>query len=66
MAIHERNREDLLRDGTGFIYRGEVMLEGHKVIVGFRRSKQAAFYFVEDPVVQYNSSLSVLRVYYGG
>ena len=66
MAIHEQNREDLLRDGTGFTYRGEVMLEGQKVIVGFRRSNQAAFYFGEDPVFQLNSNLAVRRVYYGG
>ena len=66
MAIHEQNREDLLRDGTGFIFRGEVMLQGQKVIVGFRRSNQAAFYFGEDPVFQLNSSLAVRRVYYGG
>ena len=31
------------------------MLEGQKVIVGFRRSNQAAFYFGEDPVFQLNS-----------
>ena len=66
MAIHEKSREDLLRDGKGFFSRGELKLGQEKVIVGFRKQDQIAIYFGEDPVFQFNAELSLRRVYFKG
>ena len=66
MAIHETPREDLLRDGKGFLSRGEIILSKEKIVIGFRRRDQVAIYCGEDPVFQFNADLALRRVYFDG
>lgn len=64
MAIRKTPKENLLRDGKNFLYRGEVLLNDTKVVVGFRRHDQIALYCGEDPVFQFNSEPAIRRVYF--
>lgn len=66
MAIHERAREDLLRDGKGFCSRGEIAFGQRKLIVGFRKRNQIAIYDGEDPVFQFNAEFALRRAFFNG
>lgn len=68
MALHESDREDLLREATALVARAEFLLVGQteSVVAGFRRDGTASFYFGSDPVVQFDLSLRVRRGFYQG
>lgn len=66
MAKQEFAREDLLRDGKNFRCRGEIALQGCKVIVGFRDQDQFSLYCGEDPVFQFNADAELRRVFFDG
>ncbi len=66
MAKQESSREDLLRDGKNFLFRGEVALHACKVVVGFRDLNQCSIYCGEDPVFQFNADAKLRRVFFQG
>lgn len=66
MALHERDREDLLRDGHTMIHRGECDIDGITLLAGFRRQNQLSFYCGADPVFQFNANGHLRRVYFQG
>ena len=66
MAVHEHDREDLLRDGRQMPARGECVIEGTTVLCGFRDGGQLSLYCGPDPVFQFNSNRELRRVYYDG
>jgi hypothetical protein len=68
MARSPSDREDLLREATALLARGEIALVGQPepVVAGFRRDGAASFYFGSDPVVQFDLALRVRRGFYHG
>lgn len=64
MALNERDREDLLADGTAMPIRGEAILEMKVVLVGFRPGGQVSLYVGPDPVFQFNADNQLRRVYW--
>lgn len=66
MAIHEHDREDLIRDGHTMTFRGELDADGVTVLVGFRPQGQLSLYIGADPVFQFNSHGQLRRVYFQG
>jgi hypothetical protein len=68
MALHEQDREDLLREATALVQRVELRVEGfaEPVIVGFRRGDEASVYFGADLVYQFNARNELRRVFVGG
>ncbi|MCP4891788.1 MAG: hypothetical protein GY904_35010 [Planctomycetaceae bacterium] len=66
MALHERDREDLLRDGHTMIHRGECDIDGITLLAGFRRQNQLSLYCGVDPVFQFNANGHLRRVYFQG
>jgi hypothetical protein len=66
MALHEQDREDLLRDGRMMPTRGECLLGGIPVVVGFRRLGQLSLYCGLDPVFQFNSAGQLRRAFCQG
>ena len=68
MALHETDREDLLREATALVERAELIVpdEDHPVVVGFRRDGSLSVYFGADPVYQFNSARELRRAYVGG
>ena len=66
MALEERDREDLLRDGRMMPWRGECSIDGVTVLAGFRRDQQLSLYCGPDPVFQFNSAGKLRRAYVDG
>jgi hypothetical protein len=66
MAIEERDREDLLRDGKMMPLRGETKIDGKAVVVGFRKGVQMSLYCGADPVFQFNADHQLRRVFFDG
>lgn len=66
MALDERDRENLLRDGRMMPDRGECDIDGVTVMVGFRSQEQLSLYCGADPVFQFNSKQQLRRVYFQG
>lgn len=66
MALNEKDREDLLRDGKNMVYRGECLIDGCTVLVGFRPAGQMSLYWGADPVFQFNQSGQLRRVFFDG
>lgn len=66
MAKETHDREDLLRDGMAMIHRGQTIIDGKEVFVGYRADGQASLYWDQDPVFQFNSSSELRRVYIDG
>jgi hypothetical protein len=66
VAIDEHDREDLLREGRNMPWRGETLIDGEKVIVGFRDQGQASLFCGVDPVFQFNGQRELRRVYFHG
>ena len=61
MALEERDREDLLRDGRLMPLRGECLIDGVKVVLGFRSQGQLSLYCGPDPVFQFNAARELRR-----
>ncbi len=66
MAIEEHDREDLLGDGRNMPWRGQCLIEGAQVVVGFRAQGQVSLFCGFDPVFQFNSSQELRRVFFAG
>ncbi|QDT12770.1 hypothetical protein [Planctomycetes bacterium K23_9] len=66
MAINEHDREDLLRDGRAMPLRGETVISGTEVVIGFRSNNQMSVYCGADPVYQFNADGEVRRVFHDG
>lgn len=66
MALHERDREDLLRDGHTMIHRGACDIDGITLLAGFRKQNQLSLYCGADPVFQFNANGHLRRVYFQG
>ena len=68
MAREEADREDLLREATALVERVELRLpdEAETVVVGFRRTGGASFFFGADPVYQFNARGELRRAYLAG
>ena len=66
MAIEEHDREDLLRDGRTMAVRGELVLDGVTIVIGFRRQGQFSLYWGADRVFQFDESQQLRRVYLDG
>ncbi len=67
MARHEHDREDLLREATALVHRGQWLLaDGTSVIIGFRRDGSASIFLGEDPVYHFNSRVQLRRAYSKG
>ena len=69
----EQDREDLLAEATALVERVELQLPGSDesvtatmVVVGFRTSGAASFFFGGDPVYQFNSAGELRRVFADG
>lgn len=66
MALDERDREDLLRDGRNMPLRGERTIDGVQVVVGFRSRGQLSLFCGADPVFQFNRDRDLRRVFFQG
>ena len=66
MAIHEHDREDLLRDGHQMPSRGQCSIDGEVVLCGFRTGNQLSLYCGQDPVFQFNDQQQLRRVFLEG
>jgi hypothetical protein len=68
MARQEQDREDLLREATALAERIELAIGDfpEPVVVGFRRSGCASFFFGGDPVFQFNSQGALRRGFLAG
>ncbi len=68
MALHDSNREDLLREATALVERVEFTIPPgtDPIVVGFRRNGAASFFFGDDPVYQFNSDQELRRAFVAG
>jgi len=68
MARVPEEREDLLREAKALVVRAEMEVDGfdEPVVVGFRRSGAASFYFGQDVVYQSNTASELRRAYLDG
>ena len=68
MALHEQDREDLMREAIALYPRAEfqVPLESEPVFWGQKRSGQFSFYFGGDPVYQFDEQGRLRRAYLNG
>lgn len=70
----ESDKEDLIRDATALVHRGEFVfispqntLQNWQVVtIGFRTSGSASFYFDQDPFYQFDADGRLRRSYCGG
>ena len=68
MAQLESDREDLLREATALVERGEFSIPGfdESVVIGFRRDGSGSIFCGADPVYQFNTSGELRRAYRSG
>lgn len=68
MALHEQDREDLMREAIALFPRAEfrVPQESEPVFWGQKRSGQFSFYFGGDPVYQFDDQGHLRRAYLDG
>lgn len=68
MARYEQDREDLLREATALIPRGEWIVAGERepVVVGFRSNGALSVYFGGDPVYQLDGENRLRRAFCDG
>lgn len=68
MAKDEHDREDLLKDATGYILRVELKLEDIEPVVfcGFRDTDAFSIYWGQDEVIQFNAHKAIRRGYWQG
>jgi len=68
MARNPEEREELLREARALVVRAEMDVDGfdEPVVVGFRRSGAASFYFGQDAVYQFNAANELRRAYLDG
>lgn len=68
MARNESDREDLLREATALVERGEFRIDGENepIVAGFRRDGSFSLFFGSEQVVQFNSAGQLRRGYFDG
>lgn len=74
MSRIEADKEDLIRDGTAMVCRGEFAFTKPRpdswtwqvVTIGFRRNGSPSFYFDQDPFYQFDADGRLRRAYRGG
>ncbi|KAA0139838.1 hypothetical protein FYZ48_07865 [Gimesia chilikensis] len=68
MALHEQDREDLMREAIALYPRAEFQVpqEAEPVFWGQKRSGQFSFYFGGDPVYQFDQQGHLRRAYLNG
>jgi hypothetical protein len=68
MARVPEEREELLREARALVVRAEMEVDGfdEPVVVGFRRTGAASFYFGQDVVYQFNTASELRRAYLDG
>ncbi|MFI4873985.1 MAG: hypothetical protein ACIALR_01515, partial [Blastopirellula sp. JB062] len=68
MARTEEDREDLMREATALVRRGEyaVPQEVEPVTLGFRKGGALSLFFGQDPVYQFNDAGQFRRGYVDG
>ncbi len=68
MALHEQDREDLMREAIALYPRAEFQVpqESEPVFWGQKRSGQYSFYFGGDPVYQFDQQGHLRRAYLDG
>src|SRR5262245_43854962 len=68
MARVPEEREELLREARALVVRAEMEVDGfdEPIVVGFRRSGAASFYFGQDVVYQFNTASELRRAYLDG
>ncbi|MFN0054544.1 MAG: hypothetical protein ACKV0T_20405 [Planctomycetales bacterium] len=68
MARNETDREDLIREATALVQRGEwrVPGEAEPVVAGFHRDGRLSVYFGADPVFHFEPDGSLRRAFFQG
>lgn len=68
MALHEQDREDIMREATALVRRVELSLrdEAETCVIGFRRDGAASIFFGADPVYQFNAAGELRRAFVDG
>ncbi len=68
MARHEADREDLVKEATAYVVRGELLIPDWEqpLFVGFRKSGAFSFYFGPDPVYQFDPQGRLRRAFVAG
>ena len=66
MAKYVEDREDLLRDASGYVQRVELRIPGvdHEVFCGFRDQGAFSVYWGQDAVFQFNSDGELRRAFW--
>ncbi len=63
MSRHESDRDDLLAEGGNLPHRGRIRIDEHDWIVGWRAETAVSVFDGVDPVIQFNTSGQLRRVY---
>lgn len=66
MAKLVQDREDLLRDATGFSVRGKVLFENVEWFLGFRNETAVSVYVDQESVFQFNRLGELRRAFFQG
>ena len=68
MARHEADREDLMREATALVERGELQCPsfGTMVTAGFRRTGAMSVFIDQDPVYQFDPTGRLRRAFVEG
>ncbi|MCA9005499.1 MAG: hypothetical protein KDA70_09530 [Planctomycetaceae bacterium] len=68
MALHEQDREDLMREATALFPRAEFQVEQeHEPLFwGQKKNGHFSFYFGSDPVYQFDQNAFLRRAYLNG
>jgi hypothetical protein len=68
MALHESDREDLLREATALVERAEFRLSHlpEPVTIGFRRDGALSLFLGPDPVYQFTAAGQLRRAFVAG
>lgn len=68
MARHEADREDLVKEATAYVVRGEFSIPDweHPIFIGFRKNGAFSFYFGADPVYQFDPQGRLRRAFVAG
>jgi hypothetical protein len=68
MAVHESDREDLMREAVALVRRIELQSPGEmeSVICGFRSNGTLSVYFGPDPVYQFDAESRLRRAFVDG
>ncbi len=68
MARHEADREDLVKEATAYVIRGELLIPDWEqpLFIGFRKTGAFSFYFGPDPVYQFDPQARLRRAFVAG